>query len=83
LSLIFAGCGDVVRLLACCDRIVLLTPADPVALRDRALVYQQLGWFAAAIADLESALAFSRDADLSAALARLCDALRARLGRLH
>jgi regulator of sirC expression with transglutaminase-like and TPR domain len=83
LSRIFAGSGDGERLLACCDRIVLLTPADPVALRDRALVYQQLGWFAAAVADLESALEFSRDPDLSAAVARLRDALRARLGRLH
>ncbi len=83
LSRIFAGSGDAERLLACCDRTVLLMPADPIALRDRALVYQQLGWFAAAIADLEAALERAADADLSAALARLRDALRARLGRAH
>jgi len=83
LQRIFAGSGDSERLLACCDRIVLLTPADPIALRDRALVYQRLGWFAAAIADLEAALERASDAGLAEALARLRDALRARLGRLH
>jgi len=83
LQRIFAGSGDAERLLACCDRIVLLTPADPIALRDRALVYQRLGWFAAGVADLEAALEHASNADLAGALARLRDALRARLGRLH
>jgi len=82
LSRIFATSGDAERLLACCDRIVLLTPGDPIALRDRAMVYQRLGWFAPAIADLESALERAADADLAETLARLRDALRARL-RLH
>jgi regulator of sirC expression with transglutaminase-like and TPR domain len=83
LSRIFAGNGDAERLLACCDRIVLLAPADPIALRDRAMVYQRLGWFAPAIADLESALErVGADADLAETLARLRDALRARV-RLH
>ena len=58
-------------------------PGDPIALRDRALVYQRLGWFAAAIADLEAALELASDAELSEALARSRDALRARLGRAH
>ena len=83
LQRIFAGNGDADRLLACCDRIVLLVPDDPVALRDRALVYQQLGWFAPAIADLESALAHATDADLADALRRHCEALRERLGAVH
>lgn len=83
LQRIFAGSGDAERLLACCDRIVLLTPGDPIALRDRALVYQRLGWFAAAIADLDAALEVASDAELSEALARSSDALRARLGRAH
>jgi regulator of sirC expression with transglutaminase-like and TPR domain len=83
LQRIFGSTGDAERLLACCDRIVLLTPADPIALRDRALVYQRLGWLAAAIADLEAALEVARDAELAGTLARLRDALRARLGRAH
>jgi regulator of sirC expression with transglutaminase-like and TPR domain len=83
LSRIFAGSGDAERLLACSDRIVLLAPADPIALRDRAMIYQRLGWFAPAIADLEAALEYAADADLAGAIARLRDALRARLGRLN
>src|SRR6185503_11339061 len=79
LSRIFAGSGDAERLLACCDRTVLLAPADPIALRDRAMVYQRLGWFAPAIADLEAALEHAADAELADALARLRDALRSRL----
>ena len=82
LSRIFAGNGDAERLLACCDRIVMLTPANPIALRDRAMVYQRLGWFAPAIADLESALEHAANAELAESLARLRDALRARV-RLH
>ena len=83
LQRIFGSNGDAERLLGCCDRIVLLMPSDPIALRDRALVYQRLGWLAAAIADLESALELTTDAELSETLARLRDALRARLGRAH
>jgi regulator of sirC expression with transglutaminase-like and TPR domain len=83
LQRIFASSGDAERLLACCDRIVLLTPGDPIALRDRALVYQRLGWLAAAIADLEAAREFASDAELAEALTRSCEALRARLGRAH
>jgi regulator of sirC expression with transglutaminase-like and TPR domain len=83
LQRIFGSSGDAERLLACCDRIVLLTPADPLALRDRALVYQRLGWLAAAVADLDAALEHAADGELSDAIARLRDALRARLGRAH
>jgi regulator of sirC expression with transglutaminase-like and TPR domain len=83
LQRIFGSNGDAERLLACCDRIVLLVPSDPIALRDRALVYQRLGWLAAAVADLESALELTSDPDLAETLARLRDALRTRLGRAH
>jgi regulator of sirC expression with transglutaminase-like and TPR domain len=83
LQRIFASSGDAERLLACCDRIVLLTPGHPIALRDRALVYQRLGWLAAAIADLEAAREFASDAELAEGLARSCEALRTRLGRAH
>jgi hypothetical protein len=47
------------------------------------MIYQRLGWFAPAIADLETALEYATDADLAGAIARLRDALRARLGRLN
>ncbi len=83
LQRIFASSGDVERLLACCDRIVLLTPSESTALRDRALVYQQLGWLAPAIADLEAAIEHAGDADTATALEQRCETLRARLGRAH
>jgi len=80
---IFAERGDAERLLACCDRVVLLTPRDPLALRDRALVYQQLGWLAPAIADLDAALSNAPPGDLARALRRRRDALRERLGPVN
>ncbi|MEM7412564.1 MAG: tetratricopeptide repeat protein [Myxococcota bacterium] len=83
LQQIFAQTGDVDRLLSCCDRILLLTPHNPVALRDRALVYQSLGWFAAAVSDLESALEWAPEGELSLSLSTRRDALRSRMGPVH
>jgi regulator of sirC expression with transglutaminase-like and TPR domain len=80
---IFAESGDTERLLACCDRVLLLTPRDPLALRNRALVYQQLGWFAPAIADLDAAISSAPTDDFAGALARRRDALRQRLGPVN
>lgn len=83
LQRIFASRGDADRLLACCDRILLLTPGDPAALRERALVYQQLGWLAAAVADLEAAIARLPEGPPRTKLREHCDALRERLGPVH
>ena len=83
LQQIFAQQGDVDRLLSCCDRILLLTPHNPVALRDRALVYQNLGWFAAAVSDLDTALEWVPEGELSHSLTARRDALRARMGPVH
>ena len=80
LQRIFAGRGDAERLLACCDRILLLTPLDPLALRDRAMVYQQLGWLAAAVADLEMALAQLPEGASRTKLRERCNALRRHMG---
>jgi regulator of sirC expression with transglutaminase-like and TPR domain len=83
LQRIFAEQGDMDRLLGCCDRLVLLAPRDPIALHDRALVYQTLGWYAPAIADLDAALAHAAEKSLVSALRQRRDALRQRLGPLH
>jgi regulator of sirC expression with transglutaminase-like and TPR domain len=83
LQRIFAERGDAERLLACCDRILLLVPRSPQALRDRALVYQRLGWLAAAVGDLEAALEVADDPQLARALADRRDVLRLRLGPVH
>jgi regulator of sirC expression with transglutaminase-like and TPR domain len=83
LQRIFASHGDGDRLLACCDRILLLTPEDPAALRERALVYEQLGWLAAAVADLQAALAALPEGPARTKLRARHDALRRRMGPLH
>lgn len=77
LKLIYAGRGDVERTLACCDRILLLQPDAPHELRDRGLLYAQLDYRAAALADLERYLELApADEDADAARTR-CAALRA------
>ncbi len=83
LQRIFAERGDAERLLACCDRIVLLTPQSAHALRDRAIVYQRLGWLAAAISDLDSALLTTRNAQLARSLEARRNVLRQRMGPVH
>jgi regulator of sirC expression with transglutaminase-like and TPR domain len=83
LQRIFAERGDAERLLACCDRILLLVPRSPQALRDRAVLYQRLGWLAAAVGDLEAALEVADDPQLARALADRRDVLRQRLGPVH
>ena len=83
LQRIFAERGDAERLLACCDRILLLMPRSVPALRDRALLYQRLGWIAAAIGDLEAALEVADEPRVVHSLAERRDALRQRLGPVH
>jgi len=83
LQRIFAEHGDSERLLACCDRILLLTPRSPLALRDRAIVYQRLGWLSAAISDLDNALDAAGESDLARSLRARRDVLRQRLGPVH
>ena len=41
------------RALACCERILLLSPDDPIERRDRGLVYRELECFGPALADLD------------------------------
>jgi regulator of sirC expression with transglutaminase-like and TPR domain len=83
LQRIFAERADPDRLLSCCDRIVLLTPRSAHALRDRAVVYQRLGWMAAAISDLDSALELAEDAQLARSLEKRRNVLRQRMGLVH
>ena len=83
LQRIFAEQGDFERLLSCCDRILMLTPDQPQALRERSMVYEQLGWLAPAIADLERTLEVLPDGELAASVRARRDALRAQRGPLN
>lgn len=45
--------GEAENALACCDRLLLIAPDDPIEWRDRGLVYRELECFRAALSDLE------------------------------
>jgi len=83
LQRIFAESGDFERLLSCCDRILLLTPEEPQALRERSMVYERLGWLAPAIADLETSLALLPEGEIARSVRARRDALRSQRGPLH
>jgi regulator of sirC expression with transglutaminase-like and TPR domain len=74
---------DFGRALACCERILLLTPDAPLELRDRGLLFERLECFAAAAADLERFLQSAPDDDSAPAIRDRLRALRARPHRLH
>jgi regulator of sirC expression with transglutaminase-like and TPR domain len=74
---------DLGRTLACCERILLLTPDSPTELRDRGLVFEQLECFAAAAQDLERFLQHAPDDETAPAIRDRLRALRARPLRLH
>jgi regulator of sirC expression with transglutaminase-like and TPR domain len=63
---IWLNAEDLDRALACCDRILLLIPDAPDALRDRGLVYEALECHAAALADFERCLLFAPSGQLGA-----------------
>jgi regulator of sirC expression with transglutaminase-like and TPR domain len=74
---------DFGRTLACCERILLLTPDAPTELRDRGLVFEQLECFAAAAQDLERFLESAPDDETAPAVRDRLRLLRARPQRLH
>jgi len=53
LKQIYVEQHDLLRALACVDRILLLAPDTPRELRDRGILYQRLECFAAALRDFE------------------------------
>ena len=71
------------RALSYCDRILLVTPDAPLELRDRGLVYEQLGWPTAAAADLDRFLELAPDDPAADALRERVAALRRAAGPLH
>jgi regulator of sirC expression with transglutaminase-like and TPR domain len=63
LKQIYVDTHDLVRALACVDRILLLVPDTPRELRDRGILYQRLECYAAALRDLERYLQLAPDDD--------------------
>jgi len=69
--------------LACCDRILLLAPDDPVERRDRGLVYRELECFAPALADLDCFLEALPRHPTAPAVTTLRDELVQQARRIH
>ena len=83
LNQIYFNRGEWESALACCDRILLLTPDAPAALRVRGILYDQLDCFPEALADLERYLELAPD-DPAAAVAReRLEAIRQRAHRMN
>jgi regulator of sirC expression with transglutaminase-like and TPR domain len=79
---VFAAKRDLERVVACLDRILIAMPAAHTELRDRGLVFEQLGYFAAAASDLARFLEVAPNDPSAAAIAQRLKAVRLRV-RLH
>ena len=83
LKIVAIRARDHERALAWCERIALLTPDDPLELRDRGLVYEQMGAFGAAIRDFERFLELAPDDPSARAIELRTARLHDRVQRLH
>lgn len=82
LKQVFLAMPDLERAVACIDRILIATPDAHTELRDRGLVYEQLGYYAAAASDLERFLEIAPRDDSASAIAGRLRAIRSRV-RIH
>ena len=82
LKQVFLARPDLERAVACIDRILIAMPDAHHELRDRGLVFEQLGYFAAAASDLERYLEVAPNDDSAPAIAQRLKAVRMRV-RLH
>jgi len=80
---IWLQAGAYERALSACDRILLLIPDAPDALRDRGLLYERMECHAAALADFERCLVVAPNDPHAPAVAERVIALRAGARRLH
>ena len=74
---------DFERALACCERVVLLAPDNPLELRDRGLAYEQLDAFGAAIRDFERFIELAPNEPSARAIEDRAARLHERVRRLH
>lgn len=79
LKLIYLNRNDLPRALAVIERLLLLYPGAPVELRDRGLLFYQLGEWASACQDLESYLFQVPQADDADVIRKLVEQMRQNL----
>ncbi len=82
LKQVFLSNSDLERSVACMDRILIAKPDSHHELRDRGLVFEQLGYFAAAAADLEHFLEVAPDDESATAVEGRLKVVRAQV-RIH
>lgn len=73
LKLIYLNGSDLPKALAAIERILLLFPGSPMELRDRGLIYYQLGEWALACQDLETYLVRVPNADDASVIRKLLE----------
>jgi regulator of sirC expression with transglutaminase-like and TPR domain len=83
LKAIYTRQGDLQRALVTVDAILTLTPDSADDLRDRGLMYRELGYLPAALADLRRFGALSDDGESIAALGPILAELEAGSVRVH
>lgn len=83
LKMIAARHGDAERILACIDRILLIAPEQQSELRDRALLYERLGWTGAALADWRRLAELVGDPEALQVLRQRIRLLETRMGSPH
>jgi regulator of sirC expression with transglutaminase-like and TPR domain len=69
--------------LACCDRLLLIAPDDPIEWRDRGLVYRELECFGAALSDLNRYLETAQKGPVLERIRRVVDELEGRARQIH
>lgn len=82
LKQVFLAMPDLERAVACIDRILIATPDAHYEVRDRGLVFEQLGYYAAAASDLERFLEIAPRDDSAPAIAQRLRAIRMSV-RIH
>lgn len=82
LKQVFLASADLERAVACIDRILIAMPAAHRELRDRGLVFEQLGYFAAAASDLAHFLEVAPHDESAEAIAERLEIVRSQV-RLH
>ena len=83
LKMIYVAQKQFENALACCDRIILLSGDEPMELRDRGILYRELGCFGLALADLERYLASAPEDPQSISLTEILRDLRVRARQVH
>jgi regulator of sirC expression with transglutaminase-like and TPR domain len=75
LKFIYLNRSDLPKALSVVERILLLFPDAPTELRDRGLIYYQLGYWSKAVHDLEIYLAILPNAEDASVIRRLLEQL--------